>query len=278
MGRHVFAAAYRPGQRGHVLPRTGRGGTACVQASTPQPFPDMADVSCDSWLIYGGCLYDRRQRLITSSSLGETMRPPTQRHAALSGVVGGFMWAVTPLRQPVFDAGRTPDEGELFFRIFNLVLVAIVILLTIALLRLRGSSPARLFKTGWWTILIGHVLLLVGSIPAVLLGDAARGLVKGGQDVGFLGAMVAGLGGFLVGVSGRRSRSIPKVALWLLLLTLPLGLLAISLLAAIGTPEDYLGLPLTVLYGGAWIVLGWSWIREETLPSASFSAASPDSQ
>jgi len=175
--------------------------------------------------------------------------------------VGGLLWALTPLRQPIFNAGRTPEEGELFFRIYNLVLIAIAIMLTVALLRLRDSSTARLFKTGWWTILIGHVLILVGSLPAVLFGDAARALVKAGQDAGFLGALVAGVGGFLVGFSALRSRSVPKAAHWLLLLTLPLGLLGITLLAAMGTPEDYLGLPVTALYGGAWIVLGWFWLR-----------------
>ncbi len=181
--------------------------------------------------------------------------------AGFSGVVGGLSWAVTPLHQPVFDAGRTPDEGELFFRIYNLVLIAIALLLTAALFRLRGSSPARLFRTGWWAILVGHVLVLVGSVPAVLFGDAAGSLVRVGQDVGFLGAMVAGLGAFLVGVSALRSRSRPSPAAWLLLMTLPLGLLAVTLLTAIGTPEDYLGLPLTALYGGAWTALGLSWLR-----------------
>jgi len=182
-------------------------------------------------------------------------------------VAGGFLWAVTPLRQPIFDAGRTPDEGETFFRIYNLVLIAIAILLTIALVRLRREPTrvtSRLFATGWWTILLGHVLLLLGSIPAVAFGDQARNLVKGGQDLGFLGATIAGLGGFLLGVSTLfHHRRRAGVASWLLLLTLPLGFLTIALLSTMGVHEDYLGLPLTMLYGGAWIVLGWSWIRSQ---------------
>ncbi len=74
-----------------------------------------------------------------------------QRQAGVSAVVGGFLWAVTPLRQPIFDAGRTPDEGETFFRIYNLVLIAIAILLTIALVWLRREPTrvtSRLSATG----------------------------------------------------------------------------------------------------------------------------------
>ncbi len=81
--------------------------------------------------------------------------------------------------------------------------------------------------------------------------------MKVDQDLGFLGAMIAGVGGLLVGVSTlRHHRRRAGAAPWLLLLTLPLGFLAIALLATMGAHEDYLGLPLTMLYGGAWIALG----------------------
>ncbi len=202
-----------------------------------------------------------------------------QRYAGISGVVGGLLWALTPLRQPVFGAGRTPDEGVIFFRVYNLVLVIIAVLLTIALVRLRDElrESGRLFSVGWWTILVGHVLLFAGSVPAVVLGDSPRDLVMGGQDLGFLGAMIAGLGGLLAGIDMLRRRRSPVLASWLLLLTLPVGCLGLALLGAVGVSDDVLGLPLTVLYGGAWVVLGWSWIRErnarenreDTIPSTA---------
>lgn len=198
-----------------------------------------------------------------------------QRHAGMAGVVGGLLWAVTPLRQPIFDAGRTPDEGETVFRVYNLVLIVIAILLTIALLRLRherGQVAGRSFALGWWIVLVGHALILVGSLPAVVFGDQRRDLVMGGQDLGFLGAMIAGLGGLLVGISVllRRGRG-ASLASWLFLLTLPLGILATVLLTAMGVHEDYLGLPVTVLYGGAWVALGSSWLQgqEENASSAA---------
>ncbi len=94
-----------------------------------------------------------------------------------------------------------------------------------------------------------------------------------GQDLGFLGAMIGALGALLVGLSGLRRRSIPVAVALLLLLTLPLGLFAVALPTAIGIPEDYLGLPLTLLYGAAWMVLGWSWIRRRDASSGSISSA-----
>ena len=87
--------------------------------------------------------------------------------------------------------------------------------------------------------------------------------------------LVAAVGALLMGFSGLRQREIPTAAAWLLLLTLPHGLLAIVLLSAMGTPEDYLGLPITMLYGGAWVVLGWFWIRGRAESSTSASAVTP---
>lgn len=194
------------------------------------------------------------------------MLASVMRYGGASAVVGGLLWAVTPLRQPIFGAGRSPEEGVTFFRVYNLVIVIVAVLLTIALVRLRRDptrSAGRLLVTGWWTILVGHALILLGSLPAVLVGDEPRSLVMGGQDLGFLAAMVAGLGGLGVGVSiVRHPEKRSDVAAWLLLLTLPLGFLVLTLLSAMGLHEDYLGLPLTILYGGAWVTFGSSWIRE----------------
>ena len=205
------------------------------------------------------------------------MRSETSRHAGPAGVLGGLLWALTPLRQPIFGAGGAPDEGELAFRVYNLLLVAVFVLLTVALLRLRHSPLVsdRLSVAGWWTVLVGHLGVIAGCLPAVLLGGAVEGLVMRGQDLAFFGAMVAALGALLVGISAVRRRARPLIASWLLLLTLPAGLAVLALLDALGTPEDYLGLPLTVLYGAAWVVLGWSWTRQ---PDTSSPGSSPARQ
>jgi nitrate reductase gamma subunit len=208
------------------------------------------------------------------------MRSTTQLQAGLCGITGGFLWAITPLRTPIFNAGETPEEGELVFRAYNGVLIVIAVLLTFALLCIREShrGPSRLFTAGWWTILSGHALVLAGSLPAVLFGDQVRSLVMGGLNLGFVGAVIAALGALLLGVSRLRQRTTPTAASWLFLLTLPVGLFATVPLSATGISEDYLGLPTTILYGGAWMVLGWSWIRNDLESPATTTASAPHSQ
>ena len=164
--------------------------------------------------------------------------------AATCAIVGGALWAVTALRQPAFDAGRTPDEGEAFFRAYNLLVVAVSGLLSVALLQLRRhrrddgrGDRNRAFTIGWWVVLAGHVLLLVGSLPAVALGGEFRGLVMAAQDVGFLGAVIAAAGAVPLGAAavGQR-RTLPSLAAGLFIESLPIGLLAVMLLGAVGGP------------------------------------------
>ena len=188
-------------------------------------------------------------------------RTPSQ--AAICAITGGVVWAFTPLRQPIFGAGRYASEGEWVFRIYNLVLVVVAVLLTVALMRLRRDSvtPSRLFAAGWWTMLIGHVVIAAGSLPAVLLGGAAQDFVTAGQDASFLGAMLSALGALPLGMAAILNGLTPKWAAALFIATLPVGLVGTILAGALGVPEDYLGVPLTVLYGGAWVVLGVQWAR-----------------
>lgn len=61
--------------------------------------------------------------------------------------------------------------------------------------------------------------------------------------------MLAALGAIPLGIAGLRHRRMPKSAAVLLIAALPPGLLGAALLGIIGVPEDYFGLPLTLLYG-----------------------------
>ena len=105
-------------------------------------------------------------------------------------------------------------------------------------------------------IFIGYALLFLGSVPAVLLSaDGSRGLIMTGQDLGFLGALVAGVGAVLLGIALWRTPSASQAGALLLIVALPVGIVGVILVSAVGF-VDIAGLPLTVLYGGAWIVLG----------------------
>lgn len=192
-------------------------------------------------------------------------RARTSAAAAVCAVIGGTLWALTPLRQPIFNAGGHPSEGELFFRGYNAVGIIIVLLLTFALFQLGRQAPSPAswtFRIGWWIVLAGNAAMIAGSLPAIVLGGQAETVVKAGQDAGFLGAMLAALGAILLGIAGLRQRPMPKPVAALFIAALPVGLLVSTLLGIIGVPEVYLGLPLTVLYGSAWTWLGVSWARQ----------------
>jgi len=133
------------------------------------------------------------------------------------------------------------------------------VLLTLGLLALRvryKESYGRVGAVGHFIVLVGYAMLFLGSAPAVVLSsESLRGFIMGGQDLGFLGALVAELGAVPLGVALWRTRAASRVGATLLILALPVGFVGILLLSAVGL-VDIAGLPLTVLYGGAWIVLG----------------------
>lgn len=174
----------------------------------------------------------------------------------LAGMVGGALWALTPLRQPLLG-GSFPEHPV--FRPYNLVLLVIVVLLAAGLLALRvhhKGSYGRLGAAGVVVVFVGYAMMFFGSLPAVLLSaDGSRGLIRAGQDLGFLGALVAGVGAVLLGIALLRARTASRVGALLLIVALPVGIVGVFIVAAAGF-VNIAGLPLTVLYGGAWIVLG----------------------
>ena len=105
-------------------------------------------------------------------------------------------------------------------------------------------------------IFIGYALMFLGSVPTVVLSpEGWRELIMAGQDLGFLAALVAGADAILLGIALWRTPSAPRVGALLLIAALPVGFLGVIVVSALGL-VDIAGLPLTVLYGGAWIVLG----------------------
>jgi hypothetical protein len=178
------------------------------------------------------------------------------RRCASAGMAGGALWALTPLRQPLLG-GRFPEHPV--FRPYNLALLVIVVLLAAGLLALRArhkESYRRLGKAGVVAVFVGYAMMFLGSVPAVLLSaEGSRGLILAGQDLGFLGALVAGLGAVPLGIALLRARSAPRAGALLLVVALPVGIVGVIFVSAMGF-VNIAGLPMTVLYGGAWIVLG----------------------
>ncbi len=191
------------------------------------------------------------------------------RRGGLAGMVGGVLWALTPLREPLLG-GRFPEHPV--FRPYNLVLLVIAVLLAAGLWALHAhykGSYGRLGTAGVIVVFVGYVMLFLGSVPAVVFSPAGSGgLILAGQDLGFLGALVAGVGAVLLGIALLRSRSAPRAGALLLVVALPVGLPGVIVVSAVGF-VNIAGLPLTVLYAGAWIVLGGQlWSQGAQRPSS----------
>lgn len=180
------------------------------------------------------------------------------RLSGLAAMVGGVLWAVTPLREPVFGGGGLP--GDAAFRPYNFVIIVIAILLATGLLGLHARykrSYGRPGTVGAVVIFAGYALLLLGSIPAILFSaDGPMGLIKAGQDLGFFGAVISAFGAIFLGSTLWRARATPRFGSLLLIIALPVGIIGVILVSAAGL-DDIAGLPLTVLYGGAWLILGY---------------------
>jgi hypothetical protein len=170
------------------------------------------------------------------------------RWGGLAAMVRAALWAITPLREPILDE-RLP--GHPAFRPYNFVLLVIAVLLIMSLLGLHvryKGSYGRLGTAGVVVILVGYALLFVGSIPAILLYlNGLRGLIMAGQDLGFLGTLIAGVSAILLGVALRRARAASGLGALPLIIALPVGIVGLILVSAIGC-VDIAELPLTVLY------------------------------
>ncbi len=192
----------------------------------------------------------------------------------LAGMVGGFLWALTPLREPLLG-GEFPEHPV--FRPYNIALLGITILLTLGLLAVHWQYKGRYGRVGTvgaGIVLIGYLLLFVGCLPAaVLSAERQRDVIMVGQDLSFLGGFIAGIGAIVFGIALRRASRASRLAATLLMISLPIGLLAAILISAAGF-EDIAGLPWTILYGSAWFILGQQLIATRSMPSEQRTAPS----
>ncbi len=165
----------------------------------------------------------------------------------LASMIGGVLWALTPLREPMLG-GEFREHPV--FRPYKFALLVIAVLLTVGLLAVHIQCKGRYGRlgiVGIVIVLVEYALLADGSLPAVML-SGFRDLIMVGQDLGCLSALVAGVGAILLGIALWRVQGVSRLAALLFMIALPLGLVGVMLISAAGW-EDIAGLPLTVLYG-----------------------------
>lgn len=182
----------------------------------------------------------------------------TSRHwlqaAGIAALVGGFLWAIAPLRLAVLPEASLP--GTMDFQLYAAISTAISVLLLVGVVGLHlhyRDSYGWIGRSGAAMIFIGHVFVILPSS----LGD-----------VGFIGAMIAALGGIPLGIALWRRTTAPRLAATLLIATLPIGLPITVALESVGF--ELLGIPLSVgvvltgIYGAAWVILGYHlWTRNK---------------
>lgn len=199
---------------------------------------------------------------------GIVMSERLWKWGGIAAMLGGALWALTPLRQDVFRGGRFPESP--IFRPYNFVILVIAALLIMGLVALHTrhkETYRRLGTAGVVVIFVGYALLFVGSLPAVSFPSGGlRDVIMIGQDLGFFGALIAGAGAILLGGALWRARAVPRSGALLLIISLPVGLPGVIALQGIGL-VDSTGLALTVLYGGAWIILGHQLWAEVNTPA-----------
>jgi len=196
----------------------------------------------------------------------------TQSHrwSGLAAIVGGAFWAVTPLRDAIFGGGASP--GETAFRPYNLAILIISALLFSGMAALHahyGDQFGRSGTVGTWMIQVGYVLAFAGSLPAVLAPEGRiGGIVDIGQDLGFLGAIIGAIGAIPLGMALRHIKDVPRPASQMLIASFPVGFVGIVVISLLGF-VDVAGLPMTALYGGAWMMLGYHLSSEERALAAA---------
>jgi hypothetical protein len=167
--------------------------------------------------------------------------------STLSELVGGALVAVSGLA--LFTV---LNERE--FEIVSPFAVAGFFLLVVGLWAYYKSERAwfgQFGKLSYWTMSGGTVVTAI-SLPIAEYGP-------GVAFIGFLlGLLVTMIGAIGFGIAMLRADATPRVAAWLLILALPLGvpLTIVFTTYVMGEGADPWGGPM-VFYGLAWIVLGY---------------------
>lgn len=186
---------------------------------------------------------------------------------ATFAAVGGALWMLLPAAWAVAEL-EDQQFGSLSFVavavadwIF-LVLAPVLIVVGVTALRaVLGTAAGRVGGTGMVLAALGLGAMAVGNGIEVGAMSLGGGEVALGHAIFLIGFLVSIVGGLLVGITVIRKRreALSRVAGWILVLALPLGI-GIGMLGSVLAPENDAGFwaAISVPTGAAWLLLGRS--------------------
>lgn len=189
-------------------------------------------------------------------------------------ILAGAFWAVIPLRNLLYD---THTPGTLTYTVDYIPNIAVWLGLLIGLGAVYSYSQRSLGLIGKIGVLVSGLGMLAmsgGLFYDFVLYLTQQRVTSG--DVGFLVTIaVVYPGAILLGVGLWRSGVVPRTGPGLLVSALPVGLATALALENLGVTAPFTGLPITVLYGVGWMVLGYHLWTQRVETPASVSEQAP---
>lgn len=199
-----------------------------------------------------------------------TTVPPTTRSAADTArlaTIGAALWMLLPVAGGVASL-EEQDFGSLSFLavaaskwIFFVLPPALLVVGHTALRTALGSAAGRVALTGIVLASLGLGAMTLGNGIEVASMTVGGGEVGIGHAIFLIGFLASVVGGVLVGstVIRRRRDALSRIAGWVLVLALPLGI-GIGALGLMIVPENDAGFwaAISVPVGLAWLLLGRS--------------------
>ncbi|MDP9460165.1 MAG: hypothetical protein M3Q22_07940 [Actinomycetota bacterium] len=204
---------------------------------------------------------------MTTTTRPITAGTSTVARRARLGTVGAALWALSSGVWAVANI-EGQERGSLTFVavavswwVFVVLPPALLVAGHAALRAALGPAAGRVGGAGVWTAATGLAAMGLGIGIEVVSFTTGGGEVALGHAILLVGFLVSILGALLTGITVvRRRRDLAsRLAGWLLVLALPLGI-GIGMLGSVLAPENdaFFWAALTVPTGVAWLLLGRS--------------------
>jgi hypothetical protein len=198
------------------------------------------------------------------------------RWMGLLCVPGGVLWALSPTG--VYLSELRFHTPNVFWKLFPSAPLLLMIGL-VGLHVLISERSGRLERVGFYTSLVGFLLILAGDVGEFWLRvDDVYIMTAPAYRAFRIGLVVMAAGSILFGVAAGRDRTLPVWG------TLPFAVGALCGLISVVRDLGYFGAVLWILFGLGWIWLGFAlfmegilrfWRERQTAPSTHNAPPGP---